>query len=187
MDFISHQAEKILACYTDSSLDSCINKAEENDLEKGGEGSKGGKIIGHTKTGKPVYAGHDEKKLNAAIAAKNSQGVVDEAKKMSDEELDKRINHHYEMASAGHQGGHSHLMNLYSKVKEKRNSEKKEDKVEKSKSDDKFAKVMGEFKAGTLKSSDGSLVTKRSQAIAIAMSESGRDVEKADAEDETED
>jgi len=28
-DFISHQAEKILACYTDNSLNSCINKAEE--------------------------------------------------------------------------------------------------------------------------------------------------------------
>lgn len=55
MDFISHQAEKILACYTDSSLSSCINKAQESDLEKGGEGSKGGKIIGHTKSGKPIY------------------------------------------------------------------------------------------------------------------------------------
>jgi hypothetical protein len=27
----------------------------EDDLEKGGEGSKGGKVIGHTKSGKPVY------------------------------------------------------------------------------------------------------------------------------------
>ena len=26
-----------------------------NDLEKGGEGSRGGKIIGHTKSGKPIY------------------------------------------------------------------------------------------------------------------------------------
>lgn len=55
MDFISHQAEKILACYTDSSLSSCLNKAEENDLEKGGEGTHGGKVIGHTKSGKPIY------------------------------------------------------------------------------------------------------------------------------------
>lgn len=27
----------------------------QNDLEKGGEGSKGGKVIGHTKSGKPIY------------------------------------------------------------------------------------------------------------------------------------
>ena len=32
-----------------------IEKSEEEDLEKGGEGSKGGRIIGHTKSGKPVY------------------------------------------------------------------------------------------------------------------------------------
>lgn len=55
MDFISHQAEKILACYTNSSLSSCINKAEENDIEKGGEGARGGIVIGHTISGKPIY------------------------------------------------------------------------------------------------------------------------------------
>ena len=27
----------------------------ENDIKKGGEGSRGGKIIGHTKSGKPIY------------------------------------------------------------------------------------------------------------------------------------
>lgn len=32
-----------------------LEKAEDNDLEKGGEGSKGGKVIGHTKSGKPIY------------------------------------------------------------------------------------------------------------------------------------
>lgn len=37
----------------------------------------------------------------------------------------------------------------------------------------KFHKVMSEFKAGTLRSSSGELVTDRKQAIAIAMSESG--------------
>lgn len=32
-----------------------IKSEEKTDLEKGGEGSKGGKIIGHTKSGKPIY------------------------------------------------------------------------------------------------------------------------------------
>lgn len=36
-------------------VDLGIEKSEENDIEKGGEGSKGGKVIGHTKSGKPVY------------------------------------------------------------------------------------------------------------------------------------
>lgn len=32
-----------------------ITKAEDLDIIKGGEGSKGGKVIGHTKSGKPIY------------------------------------------------------------------------------------------------------------------------------------
>lgn len=33
-----------------------IQKAEEHILEKGGEGTRGGKVIGHTESGKPIYA-----------------------------------------------------------------------------------------------------------------------------------
>jgi hypothetical protein len=43
-----------------------------------------------------------------------------------------------------------------------------------SKTDRKVHKVMGEFKEHTLKSSSGKKVTSRKQAIAIAMSESGK-------------
>ena len=32
------------------------HKSQESELEKGGEGSRGGKVIGHTRSGKPVYA-----------------------------------------------------------------------------------------------------------------------------------
>ena len=32
---------------------------DESNIEKGGEGSKGGKVIGHTKSGKPIYDSHD--------------------------------------------------------------------------------------------------------------------------------
>lgn len=39
---------------------------------------------------------------------------------------------------------------------------------------DKVAKVMGEYKAGTLKSSSGDKVKSRDQAIAIALSEQRR-------------
>lgn len=39
--------------------DSFFKKASENDIEKGGEGSRGGKVIGHTESGKPIYENHD--------------------------------------------------------------------------------------------------------------------------------
>jgi len=47
------------------------------------------------------------------------------------------------------------------------------EKQEEPKKEAKVAKVMKEFKDGTLKSSSGELVTDRDQAIAIAMSEAG--------------
>jgi hypothetical protein len=43
----------------------------------------------------------------------------------------------------------------------------------------KVGKVMGEFKRGTLKSSSGSQVTTKKQAVAIAMSEAGMAKKKA--------
>jgi hypothetical protein len=46
----------------------------------------------------------------------------------------------------------------------------------------KIAKVMREFKAGTLKGSDKKAITNRKQAIAIALSEAGMSMEgKSDA------
>ena len=46
--------------------------------------------------------------------------------------------------------------------------------MSKDRSRGKIAKVMGEFKRGTLHSSSGDKVTDRDQALAIAMSEAGR-------------
>lgn len=42
-------AAKILACYG----------VDSNELEKGGEGSRGGQVIGHTKSGKAIYKNRD--------------------------------------------------------------------------------------------------------------------------------
>lgn len=50
---------------------------------------------------------------------------------------------------------------------------------EETESQKKIKKVMGEFKAGTLKDSHGNKVTDRDQALAIAMSEAGQSKEKA--------
>lgn len=46
------------------------------------------------------------------------------------------------------------------------------------KQQDKVEKVMGEYKRGTLKSSSGSKVTSKKQAVAIAMSEAGMSKDK---------
>lgn len=43
-----------------------------------------------------------------------------------------------------------------------------------TKADKKIEKVMHEYKTGSLKSSSGSAVTNKKQAIAIAMSEAGK-------------
>lgn len=45
-DFQKAQSNKILSCY---SID---------DIEKSGPGSRGGKVIGYTKSGKPIYDSH---------------------------------------------------------------------------------------------------------------------------------
>lgn len=54
-------AEPLQVCEYDCDITKAI---EEIDLEKGGEGSKGGKVIGHTRSGKPIYntTNHSEHK-----------------------------------------------------------------------------------------------------------------------------
>ena len=60
--------------------------------------------------------------------------------------------------------------------------EDRDDAQKMTKKQKKIAKVMREFKAGTLKSSGGEAVKNRRQAIAIAMSEAGMSMKgKSDA------
>jgi hypothetical protein len=50
----AERMNRIVGCY--SNAGELIKKSEDtNDIEKGGEGSKGGKVIGHTSTGKAIY------------------------------------------------------------------------------------------------------------------------------------
>lgn len=48
--FQKSQSEKIFSCYIEKS-------------KSVGEGSKGGAVIGHTKSGKPIYEGHYQHKV----------------------------------------------------------------------------------------------------------------------------
>lgn len=97
-----NKAARILSCYKEGDS---IRKALENDLEKAeGEGSRGGKVIGHTKSGKPIYenANHEGHK-NFTIAEHNDAIDLhqkprdDYHKNMYSTDDDKKKNdHHYE-------------------------------------------------------------------------------------------
>lgn len=75
----------IAGMYAKSNIDlGRIQKSEENDIEKGGEGSRGGKIIGHTKSGKPVYDSFDHSSHEKFTAQDHKDAVehhVEAAKK----------------------------------------------------------------------------------------------------------
>lgn len=80
----AERAGRILACYSEDS----IQKSQDNELEKS-EGSRGGKVIGHTKSGKPIYESHSHeshKEYSAddhADAAKVLRKVANEKYKKS--------------------------------------------------------------------------------------------------------
>lgn len=66
-------------------------------MHKGGEGSKGGKVIGHTKSGKPIYdtfshEGHKSFTKKDHMEASLAHSKANQAKDISDDEFD----HHWE-------------------------------------------------------------------------------------------
>ena len=73
---------------------------EELDLLKGGEGSKGGKVIGHTKSGKPVYEKHEALHQNySSFSAKDHD---DASEIHSKEQKNKMKNQYPEPGAIGH-------------------------------------------------------------------------------------
>lgn len=62
--------------------------------------------------------------------------------------------------------------------------ENREDAKKMSAKQKKIAKVMREFKAGTLKSSSGQPITNYKQAVAVALSEAGMSMKKKDASED---
>lgn len=74
----AEQAARISGSYNQ------LQKSEESDLEKGGEGSRGGKVIGHTKSGKPIYDSH-----NHSSHSKFSSKDHEDAEALHGEEMSK--------------------------------------------------------------------------------------------------
>lgn len=104
MSFEEQQKEKILKSYNGT-----------DDMLKKSEGSRGGKVIGHTKSGKPVYEDHkrsdhsDYENFNAKDHKEASQLHYDIARKLQDgkghydhdEKTRFKITHH-DMAASSH-------------------------------------------------------------------------------------
>lgn len=167
----------------------------------GGEGSRGGKIIGHTKSGKPIYSDHlhpshasftHDDHMDASLAHKKNVGTFNPIarKHHSDQraqQLGAMTYHAMKSENMSDEdiakligGGNLHENSDSVRTKKREPEMKSElsqlaDQIKKGK-DDKVSEVMREFKAGTLRSGSkkGSTVTSREQAIAIAMSESGQ-------------
>jgi hypothetical protein len=191
-----------------------VEKAEEQDVEKA-EGDRGGKVIGHTKSGKAIYAHQgasdvkdfspqdhkdaadahhkhaDEREKEEGVigrktANKHRDSHIDasQAKQEEDKKIDKKDPYQGAQDNFNKKVLNKSFDEYYSLLK----GEEIVNDIEKSEGDAdeslmkaaetpeqkaKMEKVMKEFKEGKLKSSSGELVTERSQAIAIAMSEAG--------------
>jgi len=62
----------------------------------------------------------DQAAYDKAIESKDTNAVIEQAVKLKDEELQEKIDIHYQMASAGATGGHTKLVNILGKIKEAR-------------------------------------------------------------------
>lgn len=50
---VTSQSQALAIAMSEAGIE--MKKSEDSDIEKGGEGSRGGKVIGHTRSGKPIY------------------------------------------------------------------------------------------------------------------------------------
>ena len=194
-----HTAPNLLKSFY--GVDVNIAQKELEDLQKA-EGSKGGKVIGHTKSGKPIYS-HKEAGSYEGFTKEDHLNAYKAHKKAASNTKDTKENvHHTGKANKHHAfsitGGPKEGKAVEEKKAESTGNTPGAETVEKytlkkdiDLSDDelvakgetpaekkKIKKVMDEFKNGTLKTSAGEKVTERSQAIAIAISESKNDVNK---------
>lgn len=72
---------------------------------------------------KESSSGFDQKKFNDAIERRDTNALISEANKMSDEQLEKTFEHHYQMASH-QQPGHVHIVNILGKIRDARKEKK---------------------------------------------------------------
>lgn len=82
-----------------------VEKSEEEDLEKGGEGSRGGRVIGHTASGKPIY----DKFSHLGHKDFSKQDHADAANIHKEKFLDAKIKNKVKKESLHRSGYNEHL------------------------------------------------------------------------------
>lgn len=128
---------------------SILDSLDKNfaDLEKGGEGNKGGKVIGHTKSGKPIYEdrGHESHKKFTSKDHKDAAAIHEHLSKHSDSKdgkVDKmkhmlaKEHHEFQANKKDKESKTDHNQKMNDKLNEKvgvkktdtKNTEKKDDK-----------------------------------------------------------
>lgn len=113
-DMRKTKALRLLSCYKEFEA---ITKSLESNLEKSGEGSRGGKVIGHTKSGKPIYESHEQLNTQNFSSEDHSDAVSQHMKesKMNSEEAD-------DYDKGGHKDGKS-ARSIYHRTKSKHHSQ----------------------------------------------------------------
>lgn len=103
-----------------------INKSLDV-FEKGGEGSRGGKVIGHTKSGKPIYANF-ERTNNNPVATDYSKFTLEDHKDALKAHEDRSHNEKHKDLTDEEISGHmNEAQKIRKKIREYRDSNKSKD------------------------------------------------------------
>jgi hypothetical protein len=132
----SSQHKKV---YEDMEKEGILKKSLVDELEKGGEGSRGGRIIGHTKSGKPVYA-------NAH--ASQYDDFDNEDHKDAAELHGKVMKHAMSLGSIETRDAHKYKMRSHQRVFDPSMAKAEEDELEKGGEGSRGGKVIGHTKSG---------------------------------------
>lgn len=131
-DLFKINAARITSCYSNTDL----LKSEENDLEKSGPGSRGGKVIGTTKSGKPIYDtfSHEGHKDFTSQDHKDAENLhLGEKTKQEKKYFNKDKDYDSEKSSNHSENFNKHRTKSI-ELKEKEKSEKKERPIGKTQS-----------------------------------------------------
>ena len=102
--------ESILSMFDEYKKETEKSVDDTPDLEKGGEGSRGGKVIGHTGSGKPIYARHDS--YSGGINANKRKQVKQSHSHYDQTDHRQAASHHYqEHLKAKHAHGRMQAVN----------------------------------------------------------------------------
>lgn len=139
-----------------------VKKSEDNDIIKGGEGSRGGKIIGHTKSGKAIYAAkndHDRSNFSAQDHKEAHDMHNEKANELNDLAKKNKDNVQYLNNASSHRKLADKHKNAYEAKKE----------IEKEKEDSKPKVKLSEYREHLKKQGDKELADYADKASVEAL------------------